>query len=241
MRRSQVLGLVCLTACLMLASTAMAQGQGRGRGRGGFGGGGFNAGSSQLLRNEKVQEELKLTSEQKEKLAALREEGGGRGRGGFGGFDPNQSEEEREKAMAEFRKRMEESNKKAEAVLEPAQLKRLKELSLQARGNGALNDEEVAKALKLSEDQVASVKTISEAMGTKMREMFQSGGAGGNREEMQKQMAELRKDADAEYLAVLTDEQKAKFAEMKGADAKIDFNAGGFGGRGGRRRGGNNN
>jgi Spy/CpxP family protein refolding chaperone len=238
MRHSQWVGLVCLTACLMLASTAMAQGQGGGGrgGRGGLGGRGFNMGAAQLLRNEKVQEELKLTGEQKDKLAALREEGGGRGIG-RGGQDL--SPEEREKAMAEFQKRMEEINKKAEAVLDAAQVKRLKEISLQARGNAALNDEEVAKALMLTEEQVAGVKTITEESTRRMREMFRSAGQGGDREELQKKMAELRKDTDEEYLALLTDEQKSKLEAMKGAKFEIDFST--LRGGGGRRRGGNNN
>lgn len=238
MRRSQWLGVACLTTCLMIATAAKAQGQG-GRGRGGRGGfgGGFGFSSAMLIRNEKVQEELKITDEQKEKLAALPNQGGGRARGGRGGGQ-DQSDEDREKAFAEMRKRIDESNKMVESILDASQLKRLKEISLQARGNGALADEEVATALKLTDDQKEAVKTIQDESGKRMRELRDA-----DPEERRQKFAELRKDTDEEYLAVLTDEQKAKFAEMKGAKIDIDFTAG-FGGRGpggGRRRGGNNN
>lgn len=255
MLRSGVRGCICVTVCLTLATAAFAQGQGGGRGRGGFGGfgrGGFGGfgGSSMLLANENVQKELKITDDQKSKLEALREEGGGRGAFGGRGGGANLSDEEREKAMAEFQKRMEERNKKAEAILDADQAKRLKEISLQIRGNAALTDEPVAKELALTEDQVASVKTIQEESMKQMRELG-GGGRDLSREERQarfeenrKKMAEIRKATDEEYLAVLTEEQKAKFAAMKGA--KFDYDPmtfwGGRGGPGGRRgRGGNNN
>lgn len=183
-----------------------------------------------LLRNEKIQEELKITDEQKQKLTAMQEEGGGGGRRGGGGGG-NLSDEER----AARQKRIDESNKKAEAVLEAGQLKRLKEISLQVRGYRALADDEVATALKLTADQKDAVKTIQGESDKRMGELFSSGG-GGDREERQKKFAELQKDTDDEYLAVLNDEQKAKLAEMKGAKFDTDSLR-----RGGRRRGGNNN
>lgn len=247
MHRTGLKAILAVTVCLALAGTAMAQGQGRGRGgRGGFGGfggpgGGFGMGASMLLRNEDVQKELKLTDDQLEKLKALNEAGGGRGRRG-GNFQ-DMSEEERAKAFAEFQKEAEERNKKAEAVLTADQAARLKQISLQVRGNTALAEETVAKELKLSEDQVSSVKTILEESGKRMRELFQPGG---DREEMRKQMTEIREATNEELLAVLSDEQKAKLAEMKGPKINFEINPFGRGGPGGgpgggRRRGGNNN
>lgn len=260
MHRLGMRGLVCAAVCLAMATTAMAQGQGQGRGGrggrgggfgGGFGGGGFGMSLSRIVGIEEVQKELKITDEQKTKLDAIRAEarqgGGGGGGGGFGNFQ-NMSEEERNKLFEEMRKQGEERNKKVEAVLNDDQNKRAKEILLQVRGNSALADPEVAKGLALTEDQVASVKTIGEESGKQMRELFQPGG-GGDREEARKKMEELRKNTDEEYLNVLTDEQKAKFAAMKGAKFDIDPAAlrGGFGGPGGGgggrggRRGGNNN
>jgi Spy/CpxP family protein refolding chaperone len=230
----------------MLATTAMAQGQeGQGRRGGGRGGaGGFMMSTGFLVGVEQVQKELKVTDEQKEKLTALREEGGGqrRGQGGGGGEGGNRrgrGEAPSEEQMAEFRKRSEEQNKKVEAILTADQNKRLKEIVLQTRGAGALRDEQVAKSLGLTEDQVAALKTIGEESDKRMGEIRQSGGD--DREARQKKMEELRADTEAESLAVLSDEQKTKFTEMKGAKFELDRRAMFGGGGGNRRRGGNNN
>lgn len=243
MRRLGMRVVVCAAVCLAVATSAMAQGQGQGRGGrggrggfgGGFGGGAFGLSLSRIVSIEKVQKELKISDEQKTKLDAIRAEarqGGGGGAGGFGNFQ-NMSEEERTKFFEEMRKQGEERNKKVEAVLDADQNKRAKEILLQARGNSALADPEVAKQLALTEDQVASVKTIGEESGKQMRELFQPGG---DRDEQRKKMEELRKNTDEEYLNVLTDEQKAKFAALKGAKFELDPAdlRGGFGGPGGR-------
>jgi Spy/CpxP family protein refolding chaperone len=56
------------------------------------------------------------------------------------------------------------------------------------------------------------------------------------------QMAEIRKETEAECAAVLTDEQKAQFEKMKGPKFELDMSAFGRGGPGRRGRpGGNNN
>lgn len=247
MLRSDVRGVLCVTVCLTMASAAWAQGQGGRGGRGGFGGfGGGGAGASTLLRSEQVQKELKITDEQKGKLDALREEARGGGGGGRGGFQnlQNASDEEREKIVAEMRKRAEERDKKAEAVLNPEQTKRLKEISLQVReqvGESGIADPEIGKELKLTDDQKASVKTIQDESRKQMQGL--RGQGGGDREERMKKMTEIRKATNEEYLAILTDDQKAQFAAMKGAKFEIDLASlfqGGPGGRGGRR-GGNNN
>ncbi|MFN0052509.1 MAG: hypothetical protein ACKV0T_09965 [Planctomycetales bacterium] len=242
MMRLGLRGMVWMSVCLLIAGTAMAQGQGGGQGRGGRGGFGFGGmmggGGGMLLNLEQVQKELKLDDAQKEKLKTIRDEAqaAGGGRGAFANFQ-EMSQEEREKAFAEMRKRMEETNKKTEAVLNPEQSKRLKEISLQfamqTQGLAAvLANPEHAKALKLTEDQNEAVKTISEETQKQMRELFTPGGdPTGAREKM----AELRKNADEEYAAILTDEQKEQIETMKGAKFELDMSA--FGQRGGRGRG----
>jgi hypothetical protein len=53
-------------------------------------------------------------------------------------------------------------------------------------------------------------------------------------------MTEMRAAADKVIMAVLTDDQKAKMEEVKGAELKVDFaplrGRGGPGGQGGRPR-----
>lgn len=72
-----------------------------------------------------VAEKLKLTDEQKKKLRELAESNQG---GGRGGFNPNATQEERQKAMEEFRARREKLNTDAMAVLTPEQKKAFEEM-----------------------------------------------------------------------------------------------------------------
>lgn len=256
MPRTKTLGTFVVTLCLMAASTAMAQGQGGPRGGGRmFGRGGFRMGYAMLIQNEKVQEELALSADQKEKVTALREEFRGAGGGNFRDL----SEEEREKRRTEMRQRTDEQNKKVEAILSADQNRRLKEISLWLRGHAALGDEEVARELSLSDEQKEQVKTIEEESGKQMAALFgggrgrggEGGGGGeGGRGANREKMAQIQKDTDEEYLAVLTPEQKSKFEQMKGAKPAIEredlFRFGGRRGQGpggegrGQRRGGNN-
>ena len=82
------------------------------------------AGAMALSRPD-VAEKLKLTDEQKTKLRELAQNQGG---GGRGGFNPNATQEERQKAMEEFRARREKLNTDAMAVLTAEQKKTFEDM-----------------------------------------------------------------------------------------------------------------
>jgi hypothetical protein len=229
----------------LVASAATAQDQPRGRGRGGFGGGGFGGPGMNspvaLLGIPEVRKELNVSDEQGKEiddvLAKVRE-----ARGGFN-FQDFQSlgEDERQKRMDEMRKKGEEADKaaqeKLDKILKPEQLARLNQLSLQRQGLMALARPEVAKQLGLSQEQQDKIKKIQDESRPQPR------GFGQNLsdEERQKLFAERQErqeKAQAETLAVLTDDQKTKWTELKGKE--FDFPAfggpGGGGGPGGPRR-----
>ena len=249
MRRFIGITLPLLAVCMMAGNVAFAQGRG---GRGGFGGfGGMGGGGAgMLLGNPQVQKELKMTEEQTTKIGEMqREMFAGFGRGGGGGGGQNLSDEERQKQREEFQKKAEENNKKMVALLDDGQNARLKQIQLWTMGvAGLAADQGVAKetaaALKLTDDQKEALKTITEESGKKNQEVF-AGFRGADEEKRTKlmaQMAENRKETEAECLAVLTDEQKAQFDKMKGPKFELDMSALGRGGPGGRRgRPGNNN
>lgn len=233
MSRSAMRGVVCLTVCL-LASTAMAQ-QRRGGPGGGFG---FGGGLLQMTAGETVQAELKLTDDQKGKLTALREEAQAARRGGAGGFDfQNATQEERQKFFEEQQKRTEEQNAKVTALLNADQNKRIKELSLQQRTSqqghaAALIAPDYVKEFKITDSQLASLRTIQQGQQSQTMELFQGGGFGNP--ETQAKVAKIREEADKEVMVVLNADQKAAIEKAKGA--KFEFPA--FGGQ--RRRGNNN-
>jgi hypothetical protein len=196
-----------------------------------------------LLGNESVQGELKLSDDQKTKLTALGETVRGEMQSAFaelGELDP----EDREEKMQELRKTAQERGKAVQqeiaAVLSPEQVERLKQLNLQIRGVSALGDEEVAADLKLSEEQTKQLAEIQSESATAMQDAFRQAreSGGGDRDAMRTKMEGLRKSANDKAMAVLSADQKAQFEKMQGAKADLRFEGPmGGGGRGRRPQG----
>jgi Spy/CpxP family protein refolding chaperone len=232
--------------CLIAGNLAMAQGPG-GRGRGGFGGFG-QMGTSMLLQNPQVQKELKLSEDQIAKLKEIND--GLRPQRGAGAPSfQDMSEEQRQEFFAEMRKKADEAGKKATELLTADQNSRFKQVQLWIQGTGALTtNEELAKQLKLTDDQKDALKTITEESGKKRGELgrglFSQDISPEERTKLTEQMTALRAESEAECLAVLTDDQKAQFDKLKGPKFQLDMSAFGRGGPGGGRGGrpgGNNN
>lgn len=227
----------CLVAVLFLVSSTsvvFAQGQRGQRGQrpgqgGGFGGG---AGVTGLLAMPEVQKELNVTADQKGLIEDLiKDLGAGAGGGGNRQDFQNLSQEERQKRIEELRKQGEERAKKAEdlvkTILDAKQFDRLGQLRLQREGGSALTRDDVAATLNLTSEQKDKIAKIRESARP---ERGQGGGGGNLRnaspEERQKAAAEARERRDktnAEYLAVLNGDQKAKWESMLGK--KFDFPA----------------
>jgi hypothetical protein len=221
MSRSILAASAVLALCVGAVAAAQPGPGGRGPGFGGFGGGGL----LMLARMEAVQKEIKATEDQIASIRKLGEEMRPAGGQNF----RDMSQEEREKAMTEMRARMEKANTKLAEILKADQIARLEEISIQMRGAAALADPKVAKKLGLSDDQQKKLKEVSDANAAAMRELFQDGNREGSREKMQ----ELRKQATEKAMAVLTADQKAAFAKMKGTEFKMPEGA--FGPPGGGR------
>jgi hypothetical protein len=163
----------------------------RQRGGGGFGGPGM------YLNAKSVQEELKLSEDDAKKIT---DELGKLGRD----LKPEERTEKTAKILSDN--------------LKPDQLKRLNQIMWQRSGlSGAINNADVQTALKVDDKQKEKIKTIEEDFAKARRELFQGGGGGGgNREKMQ----ELRKKADEDLNAVLTDDQKKTWKDLLGTEFK---------------------
>jgi Spy/CpxP family protein refolding chaperone len=218
--------LVVVTLCgLAACESSTAQDNPPARQRGMRGGGG----SLGLLRVEAVQNDLKLTDDQKSSIQKL-QDAARDNRTALQGL----SGDERTAKMQEIAK---DQDAKIAGILDDKQKARLKEIRLQQRGPSALTDKEVAEALKLTDDEVNKIKEIADAMQKDMQEAFQSAGQGGDRTAVREKATKIRKDSTDKMLAVLSAEQKASYEKMLGA--KIDLPQGaGFGGGGGRGQGG---
>jgi hypothetical protein len=217
---------VALGLVALLAAPAWAQQ--RGGGRGGFG---QAMSLARLAQNKSVQEELKVNEDQAKKVSEamtkLREDlkddyakvGGGRGRRGGGGGGADVSQEER----AAARKKVNEAEEKAiKGVLDDKQMKRLEQIHVQQEGLAAFTqNEDVQKALKLSDDQKDKIKTINEDMRKQMQEMRSGGGGGGGggrgfNPEMRQKIQGLQKEATQNAVKVLNDSQKKTYEELTG-------------------------
>jgi Spy/CpxP family protein refolding chaperone len=202
-----------LTFAALAVSAALAQQQ-RG-GYGGFGGGNVLS----LLTQKSVQEELKLTEDQITKVTDLQKSQ----RGSFNFKDlKDLSKEDRAKKAEE---RTKATDTALSSILNPPQLKRVKQISLQQRGMSALSDEAVATALSLTADQKEKVKALQEEMRTATSDLFK-GGKGGFNEEARKKVEEARKSNNEKGEAILTADQKAKWKELAGEPFKGEITRG---------------
>ncbi|MEK6258616.1 MAG: hypothetical protein AABP62_08345 [Planctomycetota bacterium] len=178
--------------------------------QGGRGGVGAISGTT-LVQQKSVQDELKLSADQIEKLkqvgAKLRESFGG------GGGD-------REEARKKFEEARQTADKDVAGILSADQSKRLKEIVLQQAGPLALARPEVAKEVGLSDDQQVKVKEIADGFTSALREQFRGAGGDGNREEARKKFETLRKDTGDKVLALLKDDQKKAWEKLVGEPFK---------------------
>jgi hypothetical protein len=228
-------------------------GQRGGQRGGGFPGGGFMGGGGRgpgggidkltLVAAKPIQEELKLGEDELFFVKQLTEDFRADSRELFAGIDfRSLSEEDRRTKFEEVGKKraalVKESEKGLAALLTAAQSKRLDEIALQLMGVGALSNEDVAKKLKLTSDQKKGVEDAIKAAADDRQKMIEemraAGGGAGGFEGMREKMEEARKKSDAKVLAVLSDEQKKQFDEMKGKLSEIDRRALFSFGRGGR-------
>jgi Spy/CpxP family protein refolding chaperone len=178
-----------------------------------------------LLQAESVQNELKMTDEQKGKIKELMGKLMGVFRqhmAGMAGLDPEQQKAKREEMNKALVESVQEAEKGMAEVLQPQQNERLRQIRLQIQGVAAINDPEVAKALELTDQQREQLKTLNEHHREQMTKLMAEMRDVPPEQRAAKQ-AELREKAQAAAKDVvekieqlLTPEQKEKFEKLKG-------------------------
>jgi hypothetical protein len=221
---------LAIGVALVAADTASAQ-QRRGQGRGGFGGGRGGATLAMLLGNEGVQKELKVTDDQKTKIDEFSRAQREKMQELFQGGQPD-----REKVQEAQKSSNEAAEKLVKDALKPEQQKRLKQIQYQVGGIQSLaSNEEVQKALKLSDEQKEKLKTLAADQQKDLTELMQAArGGGGNRQELAQKRTALQKDYMTKAVAVLTADQKKEWKELTGEpfDYQPTFGRGRRGGGG---------
>jgi hypothetical protein len=237
---------VAAVTLLAVATASFAQGQGQrgqgqrgqGQGQGQFQGRGMQGGMMQmspvflLMRND-VQDDLKLTAEQRTRLGELQRQQqesmrGMGGRGGGGGGDFQQMREE-------MQRRQQEMERQVNQILTADQQKRLKEISIQLAGARAVLNEDVQKELGLTAEQRQRIQDLMQRQQEANRALMQQARDGGiEREELQTRMRNNENALNTEIGKVLTAEQNEKLKAMGGAPFRATEQPRGGRGGGGR-------
>lgn len=168
-----------------------------------------------IAQLEEVQQELKLSDQQKQQVAALNEELNQQRREAF-----QNAASDWEKLREEIEKIYQETQDKFAKQLDESQQQRLQEIYLQVNGPLVLQNKEVASALNVTEDQQEKLVQV----GNEMRDAFRNAGLRDmSEEEAAKKVDELLDQRDEKMLAVLTEEQRTQLDEMKGETLEVDL------------------
>ena len=228
-----------LVAGLFVASTVVVSAQQPGRQGGGKGGL-----AAQVLSNTALQDELKVTDAQKEKLKGVADKQA-EARKKFGeafksaGGDKEKAKELFAELQKDGEKLQEEIARTVNETLTADQKGRLKQIERQFAGVRAFSNDEMVADLKLDDGQKTKIKGIVEEYGKDVRELGGFGGfgkGGFDKEkaaEAQKKREKLEKGAIADIDEVLNDTQRKTWKDLTGPAVdrtKITAGFGGFGG-----------
>jgi hypothetical protein len=179
-----------------------------------------------VFLNPVVQDDLKLSNEQKQKLQhAMMTVAPGFQKV----VEDTQGlpQPEREKKRSEFRQ---EANQRLSAalanVLKPDQQKRLRQIVLQQKGPFALSDPAVAAELRVSDAQRMQFMTLVQETQQRFEALQQKAQSSGNPAEMQHEAAGIRKEQETKIAALLTDAQKKQWKAMLGKPLALEGDAG---------------
>lgn len=159
-----------------------------------------------FLSNPDLQKELKLSAEQIDKLKDAISKVAEKYKSDIANFQ-RLSVEDQQKKMKTF---VEDNNKAIAGVLDAKQWKRFKQIQWQTGRNWALQDADLQKELKLSDEQKKKLDGIFNEAQKKTQELVKS------RETSREKYQALYEDADKKAGEVLTEEQQKNFKELKG-------------------------
>ena len=238
-RRHGWVAMGLMLAGLLALEPARAQGPGGpgGQAAGRMGGGrmiglGGQGGSMMaLLQSDQVRQELKVTEDQAAKIQALAEELRAARPPAPEGMQ-DLTAEQREARLTEMReaaqKQAQLARQRLGAILTPEQMKRLGGIQIQVQGTlSSLGDAQVAEALKLTSEQKEKLAALQQEQMTAMRERMRGGQRGTAAAGERPAWAQAREEFETKALALLTEEQRTKLTEMKGAPFTLERPGGG--------------
>lgn len=164
-----------------------------------------------LLRQKSVQDELKLTKDQTDKIDTFAD----------GQWKKAQDlfKMAGDKSKAEFEEMGKANRKFAHDMLKPEQHKRLVQISMQVAGLIWILDPKVSKEVNLTDAQKTKILDLHKTAHKEVEDVMHSA----DKTKRMEKMDELNKMHAKQLMAVLTDEQKTKWKEMAGEPFKGKF------------------
>jgi hypothetical protein len=169
-----------------------------------------------VVFREKVQDELKLTVEQKSKLNARVFDIVQETQEFFMGLQDAKPEDRQRKHGEYSQKANEKLEKLLNNTLNDDQNTRLRQIGLQMEGLFAIGHPDVSKELKITDDQRKQFMDVVESMQEKTEPLIKEMQAGADPQEIRPKMMKVRMEHDRRIDAFLTGAQKAKWKEMTG-------------------------
>lgn len=170
-----------------------------------------------LVFRDKVQAELQLSAEQKDKVQK-RLQGTIQETMRFFQTLGAQNGEERERALRSYREKAEENLRAfLQGLLKEEQLKRLRQVELQQQGSFALVARpDLGQELKFTMEQRRQFMAVIQEMEMTIAPLVRQLQSGGNPQEIGPRVMQVRKSHEVKLEAVLTEVQKKQWKEMLG-------------------------
>jgi hypothetical protein len=175
-----------------------------------------------IVFRDKVLDELKVSDDQRDKLMQLAMKQIME-TGPFLESLKDAPAPEREEKLNDHRKvALEKLVKDEKDVLQPDQLKRLRQLTLQQEGGFALGHDEVRKELKITPEQMMKFSAIVQDLQKSVERLIKEAQSGGKPEELRPKVEQARRDHAKQLEAVLTEAQKKQWKEMLGPPFELE-------------------
>jgi hypothetical protein len=170
-----------------------------------------------LVFRDKVQEELKLSAEQKKKLEKRFQDTVQDTMQLFQKL-ADKEPEEREKELHAYREKAQENlTAFLQGLLQEEQFKRLRQVMLQRdRLFALLGNAEVAKELEITDKQRQQFAEVAQEFQKKFEPLMKEAQKGGNPQEIGPKIRKIRKEQEERIEALLSDAQKKQWKEMLG-------------------------
>jgi len=169
-----------------------------------------------LVFRDKVQEELKLSDEQKKKLEKRLQDTVQDTMQLFQKL-ADKEPEEREKELHAYREKAQENlTAFLQGLLQEEQSKRLRQVMLQREGLFALGHAEIMKELEITDKQRQQFGEVAQEMHKKIEPLVKEAQKGGNPQEIWPKIRKIRKEQEERIEALLSEAQKKQWQEMLG-------------------------